>query len=240
MVRTILRELNALIEAVKLRSTSDPSKNVSDKEKAAITGLTGRLWEACDDAAGFANKGLVGFIVKKADQYKLLVQDAIKELEEWDPSLDEDEDAFGDLLSDDEEDAKENSNNSEPKAVAEVQEQKQRSLKILNRIPQCIHVIIKNRLQKGMPSAPSDLELRNLEKLQDRLQSISETVDEIVGALYESAVDQADEHSRNAKALTLDAVKLVLEPWSVGEEKKAEPTKEDKYMHRAKEWIEKS
>lgn len=237
--RTTLRELKELIDAVEKRSHADPSKDANNEVKSAVSGLTGRVWEACDELVTLADGGLVGFVVKRAEQYKALVQDAVKELEEWDPHDDED-DGFGDLLSDEEGDTETESDAQDAGLAIKMEEQKQKSLKVLSKIPQCIHVVIKNRLQKSLPTSPNEGQLRQLEVLQDRLQSISETVDEAAGSLYESNVDNAEEFTQKAKALTFEALGAVLEAWVTEGQGTNGTAKEDKYMQRAKEYIEKA
>ena len=69
---------------------------VKDNEGRATLQYTGQLWESCDFMINLAEKGLVFYASVKVTEYKELVDDALKELEEWISEVaDEGEDSFG-------------------------------------------------------------------------------------------------------------------------------------------------
>ena len=55
--------------------------------------LTGALWETCDNMIELASTGLVSLAANKTDVYHGLLKDAIKELAEWDPDEDTEDDS---------------------------------------------------------------------------------------------------------------------------------------------------
>lgn len=74
----------------------------SETEKHDVLSVTGVLWEACDALLKFCKDGVVGLVVKKAQEFRATLLDAIEELKEWGEDVDDGEnEAEG---SDDEDD----------------------------------------------------------------------------------------------------------------------------------------
>ena len=95
----VLKELKDLIEKIpKDGKVLPPEKrsgmNHAAMERGSIT-TTGLLWGVCDELIAFANMGVVGHLVKKAQQFEETLKDVMEELKEWaeeSPDDDEDED----------------------------------------------------------------------------------------------------------------------------------------------------
>ena len=227
-VKDALKDFKVLIEAIIKRSKS--SSDLKEGEKKFITESTGKIWEDCDSLGELASGGIAGIVIKKAQQYKALIEDAIKELEEWDP--DEDDDPFGDIGSDGEDGDEADHSADESEAT---REQKTETLKVFQRVPQCIHVIVKSRLQKEFPPSPTLKQLENLDRLVTSLETASEAVDDAAGAFYDHDLFSAKVFTDKVKARTTEAVDCVLQPWNLDTE---EATKEDRYIQRARDWIQ--
>lgn len=60
-------------------------------QKGSIT-ATGVLWGVCDEVATFANLGVVGHLVNRAEQFRDTLKDVMEELKEWAEEQDADED----------------------------------------------------------------------------------------------------------------------------------------------------
>lgn len=96
----VLLEFRNLLEIVPL-----DGKVLSADQKNGPTGTTangslaatGVVWQACDSLMDLQNIGIAGLVIKKAEQYRDTLKDAIEELHEW--GLEEDSDD-----SDDEDD----------------------------------------------------------------------------------------------------------------------------------------
>lgn len=209
-----------------------------------MTELTGKIWEDCDLLIQFANGGIPEFVRKKAGQWLDLMKDAVKEFEEWDPTEDVGDDPFGldDAQSDEDNDPADKEGDLERAAMsAGVKDQ---ALKVLSRIPQSIHVVVKQRLEKIPKESISDPNARlvpmptkrkkTIEKVLKKTIKISECIDESAEAMYMGNPEQCLKKAGEARALTIEVVEAVLDPWEVSDKE----TKEDQYIKRALAWIQ--
>ncbi|KAK7888309.1 hypothetical protein LTR67_009187 [Exophiala xenobiotica] len=235
-----LRDLQVLLRLVETRSRDKkPKAEVSETQKQAFTEATGRVWDDCDKLALLVKEGVPGYVVRKSKQWLDLMKDAVKEFEEWDPeeNLDED-DPFGESLSDDEHnDESDEADDSDRAAIsAGVKEQ---ALKVLNRIPQSIHVVIKQRLEKIDTTKPaSSTNMTQLDTILKQNRHISELIDESAEGMYLGDLELCLKKAGEARALTIEVVESVIQPFAkVGSADVAE-SKEDKYVRRALEWIQ--
>lgn len=242
LARVLLRELLSLIRLVEVRSRDENSKvELAKARKNEVTEATGRVWEACDTVATLSEQGLPAFVVRKAKQWLDLMKDAVKELQDWDPEDDIDDDNIF-------EDTESNGNEAEPDATSEDDHKatisagvRDQAMKVLSRIPQSIHVVIKQRLEKVQASPGGTLESTTRKKLEDILSGtrrISDLIDEAAEGVYMGDPELCLKKSGEARALTIEIVELVLDPIS---NTQSEPdrmtTQEDKYIKRALEWV---
>jgi len=260
LVKDALKELCALVREVKtITEKKDKTKKrgeegeLSAPEKNLITTATGRVWDACDTLIELARSGVVGFVVRRVEEWRDLVRDAIGELEEWDPD-DKNED-FDDLLGDgakytlesaDEGNEKEeDSDAGDDDNTAALHEYKKSILRVLKPIAQIYPAIITNRLKNGglMPSSSSRIlhpsHILKLESLVSNLQSIPGHVDEAAGSLYESNIEMSIWYVRKAKVCAAEAMELLARPWEVDEVdgERADALAEDKFTAWSRTWL---
>ncbi|KAL2434855.1 hypothetical protein ABEF95_009507 [Exophiala dermatitidis] len=237
-----MHDLQNVLRLLEKRSQKrDVQAELSSVEKKAFTEATGRVWDSCDKLVPLASEGVPGYVVRKSKEWLDLMKDAVKELEDWDPEDDiDDHDLFGEALSEDgsldqeEEDAK----NSDRAAIsAGVKEQ---ALKVLNRIPQSIHVVIKQRLEKiGSADELSKDQMARLDKLLKHNRHISELIDESAEGMYLGDLELCLKKAGEARALTIQVVESVLQPFQQVDNDGAHvETKEDQYVKRALSWIQ--
>ncbi|CAG8908972.1 unnamed protein product [Penicillium egyptiacum] len=246
LVKTSLTELSALVREVKLvgekkdqeKKDTGKESGVSKSEKGAVTLATGRVWDACDAITDVANKGVVGFVMRRVEQWRDLVRDAIEEIEGWDPE-EEDDGFFDDVLSDEEkggdDKGKEDEEDDEEETAA-LQEHKKSTLHFLKPIAQAYPAIINNRL-KNAGNAPlaSSSDVKKLESLMLNLQAIPDDVDEAAGALYEANFETSAQYLRKTRKSATQAVELVASPWGTADVKDDAPT--DKFAIWSKTWL---
>jgi len=244
LARGTIVELRSLLELIERRAKDGQPKSEPRKEdKQNITEATGRVWESCDAIVKFSSDGVPGFVVKKAEQWLALMKDAVQELQEWDPEEDVDEDIFGDVGSDDEDGDKltEKTKDSDQATIAAgVKEQ---ALKVLSRIPQSIHVVVKQRLAK-MPAAlrSGEQELSSeqrviLNNVTRDVRLISECIDESAEAMYMGDPELCLKKAGEARALTINVVEMAVPPWQTRTNMQEE-TKEDGFLKKALLWIQ--
>jgi hypothetical protein len=237
-----LRDMGALLKLLEVRSRdSDLTSSVQDSEKKHFTEATGKIWDDCDKLIFLASEGVHGFVVRKAKQWLDLMKDAVKELEEWDPEDDVvDDDLLGLTNSDD--DASDDIGTKDPSSdrAAISAGVKEQAMKVLNRIPQSVHVVIKQRLEKLPPDQvqPAPYAAR-LDTLLTRTRHISELIDESAEGMYLGDLELCLKKAGEARAITIEVVESVIRPILQAHDTTSTVTgtKEDKYIERALEWI---
>ena len=269
LTKATLRDLKDLAHLVEARSKDGkPKADPTSQLKNDVTAATGKIWDDCDELKKLADDGIAGFVVKKAEQYLDLIKDAVKEIEEWDPEDDDDDDDNEEhgFFNDKQDtppsppkDPPEMSPISTPSSQPTQDLNKLRSavLKTLTRIPQSLHVVIAQRLKKGLPpSSPSPINPKHLLILDTLLSQISQTstcIDDVAERLYTHDALGAILTVETARAYVVEIVESVRRGWhvkltraSVGDVDGAraeggggeEETKEDRYIARALEWIQ--
>lgn len=245
--RTTLSEFAALVQLVKgiaekkdQAKKDDPKKKeeeLSQSEKDAVTLAAGRLWDACDSVVEVASKGVVGFVMRRVEQWRDLVKDAVDEIEDWDPE--ESDDFFDDLMGDDKDDEDAGTDNEDEEddheETAALQEQKKSTLRLLKPVMQVYPAIITNRLRKvGDAPLSSNNGVSNLEALMLKLQNIPEQIDEVAGALYEGDSSKSAQFLKEAQNSASQAVNAVTLPWSAAD---GDQPAEDKFTIWSRTWF---
>ena len=228
-VKAILRDLHTLISCVEERSRhADPKEQLGEQQKHNVTEAVGRVWESCDGLVALADGGIGAFVVKKAEMWLGLIKDAVEELEEWDPEEDGVDGLFG-------EDALQNDHaGDEAEEVSAGPEITKASvMRVLTRVPQSLHVVVKQRLRKwrwGSPSSRDSFDGKTSETggtssdhdyqlLRDQhvtadhvlrgMQEVSETVDEMAEALYMGQLIRSGKLVNDVWKATVDVVAAV-------------------------------
>ncbi|KAL6231163.1 hypothetical protein BDW75DRAFT_50205 [Aspergillus navahoensis] len=236
---TALKELLLLVKEVQVIAEGKANKkSLEQGEKDAVTAVAGRVWDACDVLVDVVAKGIVGFVVRRAEEYRDLVRDALVEIEEWDPDEEGDE-FFDDLLGDgDTDEAGANGEDEETDgedSSAVLHAQKKNALRILKPIAQIYPALIANRLKKvPVPLAPSKIGI--LESVLKSLQQIPDHIDEVAGALYEADLDKYTRQLRETKDSASKAIELVILPWDLEQTANDQENAGDKFTAWSKTW----
>jgi hypothetical protein len=246
LVKTALRELTTLINGIKAIAINE-GKNIDEKQKESLTGSTGRIWDSCDALVDISQKGIIAVVVKKTEQFRDTVKDAIRELEEWDPEDEDGDDGFGDLLGEDDDldetpTGKDASEDDAARDIEGLQEQKKYALRIFKPISQIYSTIVANRLKKttiaSNPSAPSPY-IHKINDLTSNLQEIPDIIDEAVGTLYDSDLKGTAKFVEDAKKRAVNALEISAFAWDKDAEnpEKASEQTGDKFAEWARTWI---
>lgn len=98
--RKVFTELGTLVAAIPLDGkilSDDQKKGTGAVKGKGSLANTGVVWKACDEVMALKSLGVVGLVIRKADEYQALLKDALEELQEWDDEeSDEEEDDEGD------------------------------------------------------------------------------------------------------------------------------------------------
>ena len=185
---------------------------VGDAARGAILAATGVVWEGCDALVGLCEAGVVGLAVRRAEEWREVLLDAVVEMREWGEEADEDGD---------EEDGGERSGEEEGgfevfgaanrlgKGDGELRALLEASVRKLKTVAVLYQALVKRRLKTFPPpfaSAPSSKDggadadaaasaaaqrVRTLDELMALLKSIPESVDELASAFYDLDGDEA-------------------------------------------------
>lgn len=174
-----------------------------DPQSRGTLASTGLLWGECDHMVTLASGGLVPLTLEKAEEYHGLFKDAIAELEEWDPAED-DPDSDADTLSS----IKQRPvATNDPSALVEDLEGlhvspmgklRERSLTTLRTVRLLYSALQKRRISTfpnitcNTPpqSLPALAATRELDATIAFMKDLTETADEVAGALYEGDESQ--------------------------------------------------
>lgn len=239
----VLKEMKALIQMIPLDGKILPEGkrngvSFAKSEKGSII-TTGLLWGVCDEVISFANLGVVGHLVNRAEHFRETLKDVMEELKEWAEEQDEDDDddyEDGDDNDDDEvEELAGNMNNShistqamlddlmnshtsiprdDPDKIRERLESTNRRLRLTTLLYQAL---IKRRL-KTLPKLPlasptDSVAVSRLDEVMPLLRKISDRFNSLAVAFYE--LDSA-EINRLMDQCFFDAFavsELLAKPW---------------------------
>ncbi|KAI4623398.1 hypothetical protein J4E83_004792 [Alternaria metachromatica] len=216
-------EVLAMILKMAEKRQSAKGKDIgpTESEKQEVLSSTGVLWDVCDTLLKLCEDGVVGLVVKKAQEYRAVLLDAIEELKEWGEDVDDDDD---EAEGSDDEDEIFGASNKIGKDNKELKELLDTSVKKLKMIGMLYQALIKRRL-KTYP-ASSTLEpaattngatsppCKKLDALVNTLKTIPETVDDIAGAFYDLDEDEAKETLDKCCGQANSTIKLVRQSWA--------------------------
>jgi Grap2 and cyclin-D-interacting len=246
-VSKTLQEFGALVKEIPLDGSvlteSQRAGTATGQGKVNSKGImstTGVLWQACDSVIDLSKQGLPSLMIKKAEQYRDTLKDALEELQEWgeEASDDEDVDDEGyetgltnshDGLGEDAADG--------PDAAQEAIDQMfngqqhipthdhdsirprlELTLRRLKLILLLYRAIVKRRL-KPLPMAPSLEVIQRLDVIVPQLGAVPNAIDELASAFYSldpAAIDAQMLHCANT---AIEASESLLLNW---EDKKDE------------------
>ncbi|PVI06051.1 hypothetical protein DM02DRAFT_715248 [Periconia macrospinosa] len=229
-------EVLALVVRLAEKRQDDGGSNKKDEgpteaERQSVLATTGVVWEACDQLLKFCDNGIVGLVVKKAEEWRSVLLDAVEELKEWGEDVDEDdEDGFEG--SDDEfagDDDIFGAANKLGKGDVKLKALLDTSVKKLKMVGMLYQALIKRRLKtfpsSAQPSSSAgeksteDKETQQdpmvkLEKLMVHLRAIPEGVDDLASAFYDLDENEANAMFEKCCSEAKKAVALVRQSWT--------------------------
>ncbi|KAH7381126.1 hypothetical protein BKA64DRAFT_608346 [Cadophora sp. MPI-SDFR-AT-0126] len=235
----VLAEFGTLVNAIPLdgKILSDDAKNGtgSTKGKGSLA-MTGTVWQACDAVIELKKLGIAGLVVRKAEQYRATLKDALEELQEWGEEESDGGDD-GDIGSDVEDDAQAevddmfgNQRHIPSEDPEKIRPRLESSLKRLRLLSLMYQAVIKRRLKTIPKSALADPAptsgkeangTRNVlgcvDKVLDVLKDIPDTVDELASAFYELDVEEIDKKMHQCFFAGFSALHHLNKNWK-GEE----------------------
>ena len=231
----VLALVLAMAESRKTLSGKD--KGPSEQEKKAVLERTGVVWDVCDELLKLCNGGVVELVLKKAQQLRAVLLDAVEELKEWGEDVadsdDEDEDKPDGSGDEDEEFGDEDdffgAKNKIGKDDKELKALLDRSVKKLKMVGIMYQAVGKRRM-KTFPAAASssnpvsaaatdgdagsETPAQRLDQLMHILKTIPDTVDDLASTFYELEQEEAEAELNKVCDEAKSAVNLVKKSWT--------------------------
>jgi hypothetical protein len=222
-VKRAFREVEVLLAEV--QSIADGNGSVAGGRNSLSA--TGVVWEACDALVELEKMGIAGLAVKKVEQYRDTIKDAIEELQEWREGDDLDSEGRGDALLDSDDEGVDGDNdsiedifnaaNSMPKDRPTLRELVQDAEGRLKKIVLLYTAIIKRRL-KTFVSLGEDHNAHRLDELLLHLTTVPDLIDELAGAFYDLDEKQAKSRLERCIAEARSAGDVAALSWKQGED----------------------
>lgn len=233
-VRHILAEVKLLVEIIPSSAgllTNDLHDGTDTDEKRGLK-IIGAIWENCDALKQLKNLGIVGIYVKKIEEYRDLIKDALEELQEWakEESDTETDDEAAALSDNDTSQYANEWHSACPKHipnqdVEEIRPRLQITLKKLRLLILTFQAIIKRRLKilPGQPNLQQETTSDNympilktvklLDQLLDHAKKISDLTDDLAGSFYDLDVKQIDQKMEECFLTGSIAVESLISNW---------------------------
>ncbi|KAG4443160.1 hypothetical protein IFR05_001392 [Cadophora sp. M221] len=230
----VFTEFSTLVKAIPLdgKVLSDDAKNGtgSTKGKGSLV-MTGTVWQACDAVIELKQLGIAGLLIKKAEQYRATLKDALEELQEWGEEESDGED--GDTGSGDEDDAQaavddmfDNQRHIPSEDPEKIRPRLERSLKQLRLLSLMYQAVVKRRFKTlskfpfpgpatengNEPNGTPDT-IGCLNAVLDLMKSIPDIVDELASAFYELDGKEIDKRMGQCSITGLEVVRPLSKNW---------------------------
>jgi hypothetical protein len=229
----IFQGLGTLVEAIPLDGSvlSDDAKRGTGTEKGnGSLAITGTVWEACDAVVGLKKLGVAGLVIRKAEEYKALLQDALEELQEWGEEESDEETGFDGDDKPDEAQAAVDGMFSQRHIPADdpdkIRPRLESSLKRLRLLILMYQAVVKRRFKTLPPLPRPDLppepkaEMEEypaivscVDEVLDVMKKIPGIVDDLASAFYELDGPEIDKRMDLCFLTGLAAAELLIKDW---------------------------
>jgi hypothetical protein len=237
-VKKVLSELATLVHAIPLDGNiiSDDQKNGTGKTSGkGSLASTGVVWDACDSVMALKTLGVAGLAIKRAEEYRDLLKDALEELQGWaEEESDEEDDAEH---SDDEKDGGKDaqdelddmfgSQRHIPKEDPDkIRERLESSLKKLRLLILMYQAVVKRRFRTlphlPHPQLPAQLKeqsaedpgiVESLDEVLVRMKKITNLADDLASAFYDLDCPAIDKLMDETWFTGFATVALLINNW---------------------------
>lgn len=212
----VFTELKILVAAIPLdgKILSDEAKNGTGSTKGSLA-MTGTVWQACDAVIELKNIGIAGLVVRKAEQYRATLKDALEELQEWGEEQSDEEDAYADS-EDDAQAAADTIFGSQRHIPIDdpekIRPRLESSLKRLRLLGLMYQAVVKRRF-KTLPTPPGPRVVSCLDDILGVLKKIPDIADELASAFYELDEQEIDKLMDQCFFTGFAAVELLIKNW---------------------------
>jgi hypothetical protein len=193
---------------------------------------TGVVWNAADQVMALKSVGIAGLLVKKAEQWRDTLKDAIEELQEWAEEEADDEDE----AEDDEDEGNSsdetystnaaqqmvddlfNSGGSiprnDPDRLRPRVEKAVRKLKLLS----LLYTAVSKRRFKTVPAATSVVVTKRIDDAVNILKTLPPAADELASAFYDLDAEEVDKRLKACEKIGSKAADKLASDWNGGDD----------------------
>lgn len=237
-VTKVFAELSSFIKAIPLNGDilSDDQKNGTGAEQGmGSLANTGVVWQACEAVMELKTLGVAGLIIKKAEEYRALLKDALEELHEWgeeDSDGEDEEDDAGENEEFTPQDEVDNIFGSQRHITTDDHEKIRPRLefteKRLRLVILMYQAVVKRRLKPlhvlSLPQSEMTPETKEktsgypeviscLDEVLDAMKEIPDITDELASSFYDLDGPEIDKRMDECFLKALDIVELLLMNW---------------------------
>jgi len=231
--RKVFSDFDTLIQAIPLdgQILSDDAKNGTGTENGkGSMAITGTVWESCDGVMQLKTLGVAGLVIKKAEEYRDLLKDALEELQEW---AEEESDGDGEAVDGEEDPAQaevdsifgsqQHIPSDDPESIRPRLESAMKRLRLLILMYQAV---VKRRFKTlchlPHPELPPELKIKSdedpgiincLDEVLDVLKKIPDITDELASAFYELDTKEIDKRMDQCFFTGFAAAQLLIKNW---------------------------
>jgi hypothetical protein len=174
-----------------------------EKSKEKTLASTGQVWGACDSLIELEKLGLVGLTLRKVEEFRGMLVDAMEELKEWGEDEEDLDEGFGgsDEGDDGDRDSIEDifsAANKLPSHRDDLRELLDEALRQLKLVDMLYKAVAKRRIKKFPHKTPpledesARAQVNTLDGMVTLLKSIPESVDDLANAFYELDAEEAN------------------------------------------------
>lgn len=232
--KKVFVEFGTLVKAIPLdgQILSEDAKNGTGKIKGkGSLASTGVVWDACDGVTALKSLGVAGLVIKKAEEYRDLLKDALEELQEWGEEECDDDESDGEEGEDnDAQAAVDNIFGSQrhipPEDPEKMRPRLESSQKRLRLVITMYTAVIKRRFKTlphlPHPELPPELKEKAnedpgivtcLDEVLEVMKKIPDITDELASAFYELNGEEIDKRMDECFFQGFAAAELLLKNW---------------------------
>lgn len=217
-------EFGTLVKAIPLdgQILSKDAKNGTGKaEGKGSLASTGVVWEACDGVMALKSLGMAGLVIKKAEEYRDLLADALEELHEWGEEASDEDDEGSDEEQDDIFGFQRHIPSEDPEKIRPKLQSSQKRLRLIITM---YTAVVKRRFKTlpllPLPTLPTELKSNDdpgiiscLDEVLDVMKKIPDITDELASAFYELDGKEIDRRMDECFFKGFAAAELLLKNW---------------------------
>jgi hypothetical protein len=197
-VQDVVTAFGEILQDVRKRAEGGSVTVIAkEKSKEKTLASTGQVWGACEGLVELEKLGLVGLTLRRVEEFRGVLADAIEELKDWGEDEEDLDEGFGDGSDVDDIEDIFSAANKLPSHRQDLRELLNEALRQLKLVDMLYKAVAKRRIKTFPHTTPPSggesalFHVKILEELVNLLKSIPESVDDLANSFYELEVEEA-------------------------------------------------